>query len=222
MKRAADATLLIAPGCPHCPQVLAALSELVKEGLIGRLEVINIAAHPEAARAAGTRSVPWMRIGPYELTGLHSPSELRRWAERARKGAGIGPWYREALEEGRLEEALSRIRRHPEELKALLEMLQGHPPIAVRVGISALVEELAGTDALRALIPRLGELTRDPEPATRADAAHYLGLTGDPSAAPLLRALLKDEAEQVREIAREALEALEHPGRWGDQKREGA
>lgn len=212
-----DALLLLAPGCPYCPQVLAALAELVKQGLIGRLEAVNIAVHPEAAEAAGTRSVPWIRIGPYELTGNHSAAQLRQWAQRAARGEGIAAWYHDALEDGRLQEALARAKRHPEELEALLGLLERSAgeeelPITVRIGISAILEDLAGTDALHALVPVLERLTRSPEAATRADAAHYLGLTGDPSAADILRPLLEDPAEQVREIAREALEALSgHP-----------
>ena len=46
-----DAELLIAPGCVHCPVVLDGLSALVKAGAIGRLEVVNIAQHPEIAAA---------------------------------------------------------------------------------------------------------------------------------------------------------------------------
>ena len=51
-----DATLYVAPGCPHCPTVLNGLSELVKTGRIGQLTVINIASRPELAAEHGVRS----------------------------------------------------------------------------------------------------------------------------------------------------------------------
>ena len=47
----ADAELLIAPGCPHCPAVLSALADMVKQGLIGRLQVIEIDVEATAAPA---------------------------------------------------------------------------------------------------------------------------------------------------------------------------
>ena len=50
-----DALLLIATGCPHCPTVLAGVGDLVKQGKIGRLEVVNIVTHPEVAQALGVR-----------------------------------------------------------------------------------------------------------------------------------------------------------------------
>ncbi len=43
-----DALLLIAPGCGHCPAVLEGLTLLLKSGKLGRLEVVNILAHPES------------------------------------------------------------------------------------------------------------------------------------------------------------------------------
>ena len=58
---APDALLLISTHCPHCPAVLAALAELVKQGAIGRLEVVNLEQHPEVGQALGVRSVPWLR-----------------------------------------------------------------------------------------------------------------------------------------------------------------
>lgn len=83
-----DALLLIAPGCAHCPVVLEGLSLLVKQGNIGRLEVVNIVSHPEIASELGVRSVPWFRIGNFELEGSHTPEELRIWAERASQTDG--------------------------------------------------------------------------------------------------------------------------------------
>jgi len=44
-----DALLFITPVCTHCPSVLQALSELVKQAQVGKLTVVNIAAHPEQA-----------------------------------------------------------------------------------------------------------------------------------------------------------------------------
>ncbi|MGB5200334.1 MAG: hypothetical protein WBR56_10600, partial [Sedimenticolaceae bacterium] len=50
---APDAELLIAPGCAHCAAVLAALTALVKRGDLGRLNVVQLGAHPEAVAAVG-------------------------------------------------------------------------------------------------------------------------------------------------------------------------
>ena len=76
-----------------------------------------------------------------------------------------------------------------------------------------LLENFAGTDTLRALLPRLGELSQHEDARVRADACHYLGLTGDAAARPWLEARLTDEDADVREIAAESLQTVTSEGR---------
>jgi HEAT repeat protein len=78
----------------------------------------------------------------------------------------------------------------------------------VRLGAGVLLENFAGTDTLRALLPRLGELSQHGDARVRADACHYLGLTGDAAAKPWLEARLTDDDADVREIAAESLESV--------------
>lgn len=204
-----DALLFIAPGCPHCPVVLQALSEMVKQGAIGRLEVINVAAHPEAAAEHGVRAAPWTRLGPFVLEGAQTPQELRRWLELAGKPDGVTRYLEQLLRDGQLARAEQQLARHPDWLAQLLPLLtQADTPMQVRVGVGALIEGQAGSAQLQALVPALGELSRAAEHSVRADACHYLGLSGSAEAVAFLRARLEDESSEVREIAGEALEML--------------
>jgi hypothetical protein len=204
-----DALLFIAPGCPHCPVVLQGLGELVKQGAIGRLEVINVAAHPELAAQHGVRSAPWTRIGAFELEGAQTPQELRRWAELAGSADGISVYLEQLLRDGQLAHAEQQLARHPDWLEQLLPLLtKPDLPMQVRIGVGALFEGLAGSAELQALIPALGELSRADDHSLRADACHYLGLSGGAEAVPFLRARLEDENVEVREIAGESLEML--------------
>ena len=205
-----DALLLIAPGCAHCPLVLESLARLVKAGSLGRLEVINVAAHPEAAARAGSRSVPWTRIGPFVLEGLHGEAELREWVEHAAAGTGRAAYVAELLRNQQLDRALATVRQWPDVLPDLLALSGSlETPLAVRIGISAAVEDQQGSAALRDALPALAGLATSPEPAVRADAAHFLGLTGSAAARQPLEALLADVEPQVREIAAESLALLE-------------
>ncbi|WP_457665593.1 HEAT repeat domain-containing protein [Thiolapillus sp.] len=207
----ADALLLIAPGCPHCQSVLHALSDLVKTGDIGRLEVVNIAVHPDAAREAGTRSVPWMRIGNYELSGSYSAGELKSWAEKAAADASAGEYIRELLEQQQLDQAIDYVKAHPDSLSTLLEMMQDEDgSLSVKFGLGAIFEALAGSDLFKSLVPELGRLSTHDKANLRGDAAYYLGLSGSPEAARWLTPLLDDPQADVREIATEALDMLGH------------
>jgi hypothetical protein len=209
IRRPADALLLMAPGCAHCPVVLEGLAQLIKRGDLGRLEVVNIAAHPEAAEAVGSRSVPWCRIGPFELEGLHSAAELAVWAQHAAAGTGMTEYLAALLEGQRLAQVVSRIRANPTLLHDLIVLMADlAAPMTVRIGIGAVFEEMAELGLLSEVVPDLGALTRSEQPQTRADACHYLGLTGDGAARPYVQALLQDPDTEVQQIAAESLAVL--------------
>ena len=204
-----DAELLIASGCSHCPIVLAGLAELVKKGQIGRLEVINIAHHPAAAEARGVRGVPWIRIGPFELTGAHSQSELANWAARAGDEAGIREYLSRHLESGELDTVIAACRRSPQLLPPLLGLAADlETPLAVRIGVGAVLEDLAPDGLLAGLVDAITPLAASPHAQLRADGAHFLGLTRSEQARAPLERLLEDQRDEVREIAAEALQEL--------------
>lgn len=204
-----DALLYIANGCPHCPTVLQGLSELVKSGAIGRLEVVNITRHPEAAQRAGVRAVPWLRLGPFILTGLRAPAELARWAQRADSREGMVEYLGELLTEGNLAEVRATLARAPQTAAALVRLL-GDPEaeLQVRLGVAAVIEDLQGSATLAGLVDDLGALTRHADARIRLDAAHALGLSRAPAARAWLETLREDSDADVREEAAESLAAL--------------
>jgi thioredoxin-like negative regulator of GroEL len=203
------ALLLIAPGCPHCAALLQALSELVKEAIIARLEVVNLAADPDAGRAYGVRSVPWLRLGEFELTGALSKGQLRDWVERIGSSQGWMAYFKERLAGGDRHGVDALIRTEPLRINALVQLLSDPAlSVDVRVGIGAVFEELSGTDIAAGAVHGLAGLTGHAHATVRADAVHLLGLTKSPEAVAVVRARLQDEDPQVREIAEEALETL--------------
>ena len=216
MNKAPDALLLLATGCAHCPAVLEGLSQLLKQGRIGRLQAVNIALHPEVAREENVRSVPWVRIGPFEIEGTQSVGELTRWAELAASGDGYDLYYSHLLETGRAHRVADLLRDTPQTLPQLIRLLQVEDtPMAVRIGVGVVLEELEDSDLLRQGMSDLIALARSPRPDLRADAAHYLGLTRSPEAATMLNELVQDAHPDVREIAADALQMLPPGGEAG-------
>lgn len=206
---APDALLLISTHCPHCPTVLATLAEMVKHGQIGKLEVVNLEAHPEIAQTYGVRSVPWLKMGLIELAGLRSPTELHDWAAKAPTEAGMADYFHQLLKEGQLARVLNLLHADPALLAAVLPIVGNvDASLNVRLGAGVLIEEFAHTTALHALVPRLGELSEHDDARVRADASHYLGLSGAASARGRLEARLHDVDPDVREIAAESLAVL--------------
>ena len=205
----ADALLLLSTQCPHCPTVLQGLTELVKQGLIGRLEVVNIMAHPSVAQQQGVRTVPWLRIGDFELEGLHSPAELRQWAERAGSKAGIAEYYADLFKHGQLPKALAAVTKHPGHISALLALAADpDTELTVRIGVSAVMEDAAGGALLQNQLTALTDLAQNSDPRVRSDACHFLALTRSDGALAPLERLSRDPEPAVRQVAIDSLEEL--------------
>ncbi len=207
-----DALLFISGQCPHCPAMLAMLADFVKAGDIGRLEVVNIGLRPEIAAARDVRTVPWLVIGPFELTGARTRGELETWIARARSESGMADYFHTLLKEGELATVIARVKASPGVLGDLLPIVANpEASLNVRIGAGAVFEEMAGTPAISGLVPRLGELSGDADARVRADACHLLGLTGAADARHILEARRADPDADVREIAAESLDLLPPP-----------
>lgn len=203
------AELLIAPGCSHCPVVLDALTTLLKKGRIAKLIITNIHEVPERAQQLGVRSVPWLQLGPFTLTGQYSLGELTEWAEQAGSLEGMSRYINEALKQGKLAEVESLLKKQPQWLSALIPLIENEETdIKTRFGIDALIETLAVDTDLGPLITEFGKLSASDRQALRTDATHYLSLTHHKDAVPFLEARLNDENEDIREIARDGLNEI--------------
>lgn len=206
------ATLLIAPGCAHCPVVLTTLTELVKDGQIASLEVINIAQDTDRARELGVRTVPWFQLNELEFEGAYSAAEISHWVKQATAVDALEVFYDHLLGDGQMARVETLVRRHPQTLTALIGLLTDEQRrINVRIGVGAVIEGLQDTGLLADCVPALVALTQQSNLSTRIDAYHYLSLTGNEAAVPYLQAALEDDHPEVREIASESLAELAIP-----------
>lgn len=210
VKSLPDVLMLLSPGCARCPGVLASLTDLLERGVIGRLDAVNIATHPEIAQRYGVQSVPWLRMGEYELSGVRSKSELEQWAQRVGTPRGMADYYSELLKGGNLDGVLLAVSKDAAAVDVLLLLLQDvDTDLHVSLGVGAVFEHLRGSVVLRERIPALGALTHHNNARVRADVSHYLSLTQDTRAVPFVEPLLNDTDAQVREIAQDSLDALQ-------------
>ncbi|WP_037374960.1 thioredoxin family protein [Sedimenticola selenatireducens] len=207
--QAPDALMLLSTHCAHCPSVLNSLAELVKQGVLGKLEVINLEQRPEVARQLGVHSVPWVRIGPFELTGQRSLAEFRQWAQTSATHEGVRDYIETMLAEGEVERVLTMIAKDAGVMARVIELLDfADEKLNVRLGIGVIMEEYEGRSLLQEYIPQLGKLTQHADPRVRGDACHYLALTHSSNAREFVRKLLHDENADVREVAEESLSTL--------------
>lgn len=209
MPQPSKVLLFIATGCQHCPSVLLALGELIKEGSIAELEVVNLQQSPDRAAELKVRSVPWVKIGPFELVGLRSKSELKQWIDRVNEPQAMADYYGELMTTGEIDKVIELVNKSPETFTALINLMANpETTLSVRIGVGAIVEDFTGSDILKQNIKQLGKYTQDKDARVRNDACFYLGLSQDKTAEPYIRPLLESEDAETREIAEEALEEI--------------
>lgn len=208
-QHAPHALILIGTHCPHCPTVLSHLSEMVKHGDLASLKVINIEQAPEEAQARHVRSVPWIKIGDYTLTGLQTRDALQQRVQWSKDTESLQGQFDTWLSDGRADEVIDAIKQTPESLRAIMALL-GDPAtvLSTRIGIGVVMEDFAGSEWLNAQLPTLMQFSQHEDDRIRADACHYLGMTRNPDAQAPLEKCLDDTNEEVREIAADSLEAL--------------
>ncbi|MEE9352084.1 MAG: thioredoxin family protein [Thiotrichaceae bacterium] len=205
-----DVIMLLGTHCPHCPAILKHLAELIKTGEIGRLNIVNLEQHPEDAQEYGVRSVPWVRIGKYELSGAQDIKALRQRIEWAMKDSSLAGEFDYWLSEAQVEKAIEHINKEPKSISAIVELLGDSATVlSTRIGIGVIMEEFAGTDMLQQLIPTFAELTQHDDSRIRTDALHYLGLTQSKEAIPILEQYIKTHGDdEISEVAADSLEEL--------------
>ncbi|MCW8831109.1 MAG: HEAT repeat domain-containing protein [Gammaproteobacteria bacterium] len=204
-----DAILMLTSQCPHCASVMKSLSEMVKQGDLACLEIINLEQKPEAAEKLGVRTVPWIRIGWFELEGLHSQKELQQKTLQASSEEGALAYISEELLQGRVNKVLSLLDRQHNLIRHALALLgDAEAKINIRLGVGVVMEEYAATDWFAPYIPQLAKYTQDQDERVRADVCHYLSLTNNKETIPYIKPLLDDVSAEVREVAAESLQEL--------------
>lgn len=113
------------------------------------------------------------------------------------------------MEKGFLENIIDML-RHDETLYPLIIDMIKDERMRVRLGVTALVEELSKQkkEPFAKLIPDVGELLKSPNPVVRGDAVYILGLIRHEDALPYLLSAAKDADSNVREIAEEAVREM--------------
>ena len=110
------------------------------------------------------------------------------------------------MEKGFLENIIDMY-RHDATLYRLIGELIQDERVRVRLGTTALIEELKRLDpgnislALESLHPLLDH----PDAVVRGDSANLVGVIGDSEFIPHLERLLSDQNDNVRVIAKEAI-----------------
>ncbi len=117
--------------------------------------------------------------------------------------------FNSQLSTGQAATVTERILKQPYTISALMELLgDARTPLSARIGIGVVMEDLANTEILQRQITTLGKFSSHRDARIRADACHYLGLSGSQEAVVYLQARLEDKDGEVKEVAEDALAHL--------------
>ncbi|MFA4920237.1 MAG: HEAT repeat domain-containing protein [Thermodesulfovibrionales bacterium] len=113
--------------------------------------------------------------------------------------------------EGGLLDNIIDMFKHDKNLYELITDLMTDERMRVRIGVTALLETLILEDPenVKKTIPRILFLLKHENPVIRGDAAYILGTIGDREVVPSLQEIISDENENVRIIAKEAIEDIQ-------------
>ena len=116
----------------------------------------------------------------------------------------------EYMGKGFLENIIAMMKQDRSTVRFIPDLL-GDDALMVRLGATALAEELGKVhpQALAGAVPGIIQLLGHGNPTIRGDAANVLGIAGDRSALPALNELLEDGNSSVREIAQDAIAAID-------------
>jgi HEAT repeat protein len=123
--------------------------------------------------------------------------------------AGLLPMIADYMEKGFLENIVDMF-RHDGKLYSLVGELIQDERVRVRIGVTALMEELSVLDAsnVPAAVSPLLPLLDHENPVVRGDVSNILGIIGDKSILPFLEKGLNDSNHNVRLILAEAIEEI--------------
>lgn len=203
------AKLFISTNCPHCASVMQHVMSLIKTDEISDLQICNIAQQTELAKSLSIRSVPLLLIEDQKLSGSQSLEEIRHWIKVKQNTNDSFFQVQQLINNQKLADATQIILQQPDIFSKLLALLGNlDTPMGLRIGIGAIIEDIAEqavfTDNLQPLIEQLS--SKDLQ--VRMDACYYLGLSQNPDLTRHIKPLLNDPNPDMQEIAQEALEQL--------------
>ena len=192
------------PGCSVCPQMERLFEGMHRGGEISSLQIVDVTEHPNLVKQHGIRSVPFYLINEVAFSGLRTRAEIE-----ALLGQGEAQIWQDKITQqlaaGELDSVEQDIRQHAEARDAMMSLLQNDgTELVVRLGLTAIIEELAQSGVLTGLEQRFIALSDHDDDRIATDALYYLDLL----ATPLTLQALAQVAMQGRQSLRAEAEEL--------------
>lgn len=210
LSEAVNVLALVAPVCPHCPEVVRKLLAAAVRMPRVTVTVVDAIAHGDLAARYKVKATPTVIFnGSATLVGQITETQIVDEVLRKRTDTSLTVVLESMIKAGRAEDAAKLMVREGQ-APAILPIYQSLE-LALRIGALVAMEEALAIDArsLDPIVDELCALLAHEDGRLRGDTADILGKIGDRRAAPALRALLDDPDPDVVDAVIEALELLE-------------
>lgn len=200
--------LFVMHNCQVCPQMEHLFQGMHKDGMIDSLEITDVGENPEKAQLYNIRSVPHYLINDVAFYGLKSQQEILQLLSKD-NSAKYEEYISGELSDGQLTTVEELVQTNREALEAMLRLLHGlDTPLVVRIGISAIIETVAGTGLLNNYEGQFLKLTSHQDERVAIDGIYYLSLLATQSSLEKLVDISKTGKGMLQDQAIELLEEL--------------
>ena len=174
-----------------------------------KVRVIDITHQPLPNHLKFIRSVPVTVIRDLPFIGKYTEQEMQQWLALTDDVQFRQKYLSEQLNTGELSLMTSLVKTMPGLLKHAIPLLADkETPMQVKIGITALFEAMEGSELLSPLVPDLRRLANHEQHNVLSDVIYLLSLIHDPELRGWFESLLSHKHEEIRELARDALEKI--------------
>jgi thioredoxin-like negative regulator of GroEL len=197
--------LFVMPGCAICPQMEHLFSNMLHQGEISSLDIIDVTEHEELAKQHHIRSVPFYLINGIGFTGARSADEIRALLKQDE----VGNWKEtlvQALSQGELDTAEKAISENESARDAMIGLLKAaDTALVVRIGLTAVIETFADQDWMLDYQDHIIDMTDHADQRIAVDALYYLSLIASSGSLDHLECVATNSNGELSEHARELL-----------------
>lgn len=199
-------TLYHTSHCPNCHAQEKILLQLQTQEPTLKFQSINLEQSSNLQITPAIQSVPTLFINDYRFEGLMTASEVKKWLAPENHDKN---YINDLLKSSQLNLALHWLRQHPSALPCITELLANESiDMTVRLGLDALIEQLAENKFLTALTPAFGGLLESATDSLCIDILHYLAMIGSVDAKTYIKTCTTHGHPEVQRVANELLKEL--------------
>ncbi len=193
--------------CKICPQMEQLFVEMLKNGAIDELTILNVEEQPELAQQYNIRSLPFYLINDVAFYGLKTATEVKKILQQD-STEKLVELINSELSDGQLQTVEDLVAEQPDARDAVLVLLNDpETSLVVRIGLSAIIETLTETtDTLKNHEKHFLTLADHSDDRIATDAIYYLSLFGSADSMQKLEEISKDDNNGLQEQAIELLE----------------